>query len=511
MLLQQYFLFLHRETFEHITREGKGVGLYENTRRIGFKQNWLKLIASKGYYLDAEGRLRSKAAPMPEGIPKDIFVDKIERHRTAISRQTLSSPLQILVRHGYLDGDYSILDYGCGKGDDLRELEAHGLDVEGWDPVYSPNGKLEAKDIVNLGFVLNVIEDRAERDETLKKAYSYADTFLIASVMVAGESFYEKYTAHKDGVITSINTFQKYYSQAEFARYLEDTLDTNAVAVGQGIFIIFKDKQEEQRFLLERQSIKRDWRQLTQRQKVPATVDVNKLYERHKVLFDDFWETTLNLGRVPANSEFEFSEQLRRVAGSHKKALGVLTEIHGPELFKKAKRMRKNDLTVYFALGLFGRRKAYTAMPESLKRDVKAFFGLYTEAMTYAKEKLFSVGNPELIEMRSVESHQKLKTGQLKDGHSWTFHRSYLNDLPAELRIYVGCAAQLFGDIDAFDLIKIHFISGKVSLLRYDNWNKASPLLLERTKIRLRDQEVDVFIYGDRYAAEPLSDKAIFM
>ena len=326
-------------------------------------------------------------------------------------------------------------------------------------------------------------------------------------------TIYEKFAPYKDGVITSINTFQKYYSQAEFSRYLEDTLDTNAIAVGQGIFIVFKDKKEEQRFLLERQFVRRNWQQLSERksQQRPPAVKATTLYERHQVLFDDFWETTLNLGRIPANSEFEFSEQLRRIIGSHKKALDALTEIHGPELLSEAERMRKNDLTVYFALGLFGKRKTYAYMPESLKRDIKTFFGTYIDAIGHTKEKLFSVGNPQLIEARSVTSYQALKTGQLNEGHSWIFHRTYLNDLPEELRIYVGCAAQLFGDIDEFDLIKIHFTSSKVSLMRYDDWSKEEPLLLERVKVRLRDQDVDVFTYGDRYESTPVEDKSLYL
>ena len=98
--------------------------------------------------------------------------------------------MQTLARHGYLDGQYSIFDYGCGKGDDLRELEAHGLDVAGWDPNFHPEAELIAAEIVNLGFVLNVIEDREERDETLKTAWSLAEQFLVISVMVAGESSY---------------------------------------------------------------------------------------------------------------------------------------------------------------------------------------------------------------------------------------------------------------------------------------------------------------------------------
>ena len=178
--------YTHRQAFEGITQEGEAAGLYENTRRIGFKQNWLKLIASKGYYLDAEGRLHSRAEAVTDPSSANMRVVEVERHKTAINRPQLSAPLQVLARHSFLDGDHSILDYGCGKGDDLRELEAHGLDAEGWDPVYKPDGKLETKDIVNLGFVLNVIEDRAERDETLKAAYSYAKSFLITSVDGSG-------------------------------------------------------------------------------------------------------------------------------------------------------------------------------------------------------------------------------------------------------------------------------------------------------------------------------------
>ena len=46
----------------------------------------------------------------------------------------------------------------------------------------------------------------------------------------------------------------------------------------------------------------------------------------HKALFEHFWETTLELGRIPANSEFEDSERLRRVVGSHKKAFDSMFE-----------------------------------------------------------------------------------------------------------------------------------------------------------------------------------------
>ncbi len=509
-----------REHFSQLTQEGEAIGLYENTRRIGFKQEWLKLIASKGYFLDEKGHLKTKdnesCTVTSSQIKRDntitndnLFTGEVERHRTAINRHKLSSPMKTLAKHGYLDRSYSLLDYGCGKGDDLRELELHGLDCEGWDPAYRPEGKLSSKDIVNLGFVLNVIEDREERDDTLKTAWGYAQNLLIVSVMVAGRSTTERFTPYKDGVITSINTFQKYYSQTEIANYIEVVLNETPIAVGQGVFIVFKDKTEEQRFLLERQFIKRNWQQKSK--PITYTKGLSRShYEKHKVLFDDFWQTTLDLGRMPTNSEFEYSEQLRRVAGSHKKALDLLKGLHSPELFKEAETVRYNDLLIYFALGLFRKRRAYAHMPESLKRDIKAFFGTYTDAITLAKEKLFSIGNPSIIEGKSLEAYAKVKSGSLSEGHSWTFHHSLLKELPVELRIYVGCAAQLFGDIDEFDLIKVHFTSGKVTLLKYDDWNKDAPLLTERVKIHLRDQDIDFFYYGGKYDSQPLGNKEIF-
>ena len=40
------------------------------------------------------------------------------------------------------------------------------------------------------------------------------------------------------------------------------------------------------------------------------------------------------------------------------------------------------------------------------------------------------------------------------------------------LRVYVGCATQLYGDVEGVDLIKIHMTSGKVSLMKYDDFRR---------------------------------------
>ena len=500
------------DEFCSLTQEGESVGLYKNTRTIGFKKSWERLISSKGYFLDKTGRLRLKFdTPKPSSTDLSEIAE-IERHKTAIDRNQLSAPMKLLARHGYLDGDNNILDYGCGKGDDLTELESHGLDCIGWDPVYRPDSDLLPSDIVNLGFVLNVIEDRDERSATLKKAWDYTNKLLVVSVMVAGESVIRQYEPYKDGVITSINTFQKYYSQSEIKSYLETILDENAIAIGQGIFIVFKDKVEEQTFLLERQHVKRDWKQYTVRENRSKSRTLSSsTIEKNKEIFDDFWNTTLDLGRVPANNEFEHSEEMRRIAGSHARAFQALCHYYGEALFNAAQKARKNDLLVYFALGLFGKRQAYSQMPDGLRRDIKSFFKSITSALQEAREILFSVGSPEVIQEACVAAQKQIKCGEYTEGHSFTFHKDFLNDLPPTLRIYVGCALQLYGDIEEMHLIKAHIRSGKVSLMRYKDWEAEVPLLIERIKIKLRELDIDFFDYVGNYEPTPLENKNVFL
>jgi len=499
------------EHFKAITAEGEAIGLYSNPRTIGFKKNWARLISSKGYFLDEAGRLNPLADQKTEN-PADTFEGVVERHRTAIDRNQLSAPMQALARHNYLSGDYSLLDYGCGKGDDLRELEAHGLDCSGWDPVHNPEGCLANSDIVNLGFVLNVIEDREERTETLKRAWDYSDQLLAVSVMIAGDRFIEQFQPYKDGIITSRNTFQKYYSQGEIRSYIETSLEESAIAVGQGIFLVFKDKIQEQNFLIERQHVQRSWKQKTLREIKRKEPSLKKdIIDKNIELFTDFWKTSLELGRIPANSEFEFSDQIRRIAGSHNKAHQALITHFGLELFEEASEKRREDLLVYFALGLFEKRKVQSKMPDSLKRDIKAFFDSYKSVIDEARALLFSVGENETISKACNKAYETLQCGHMMEGHSYTFHKDYLGDIPPELRVYIGCATQLYGDLEEIQLIKAHMRSGKVSLMGYKHWDSETPLLIERIKIKLRELDIDFFDYVGDYTPPPLEGRDIYL
>jgi len=494
------------DEFISITQEGEAAGLYENSRIIGFKKSWERVIHQNGYAL-VDGRLFRLSA-----LPQSTMADnKIDRHKTAIQRQSLSAPVKALAKHNYLNGEYTLFDYGCGLGDDLRELEAHGIDAAGWDPTHRPEVDRFTCDLVNIGFVINVIEDREERIEAVQLAFELAEKLLVVSAMIAGDAHIQKFTPYKDGVITSLNTFQKYFSQSELQGFIENTLDENAIAVGPGIFFVFKDKLEEQLFLASRQTRHHNWKQITTR----ATSSKEKfklVYVEHEALFKDFWQTCLTLGRIPANDEFSESDKIKQFTGSHHKVFTLLDNLFEDNEFAQSEQYRKEDLLAYFALSQFEKRKPYIQLPDKLQRDVKAFFGNYNTAIEISRELLYSISNTELIIENCLKAYEILPASVLLNNHSLIFHKDFIELLPALLRVYVGCGNQLFGDLDEIQLIKIHFHSGKVSFMEYENFDDLPlPLLKGRAKVKLAQQNIDFFDTSDEYVPQPLYFKSNYL
>ena len=101
------------------TAMAENIGLFDDVSTIGFRLNWSRLIRSKGYNLVGDefhpiGNVSSSAADLEGGE----FNETIQRHLTALSRTSLSAPIQMLVRHGLLGVGVTFFDYGCGRGDE---------------------------------------------------------------------------------------------------------------------------------------------------------------------------------------------------------------------------------------------------------------------------------------------------------------------------------------------------------------------------------------------------------
>src|SRR5262245_17674336 len=103
------------------------------------------------------------------------------RHRTALQRRDLSRPIRRAFDAGPMTRETEVVGYGCAYGDDLRGLHSRGIRCTGWDPIHYPRGQRKPADVVNLGYVINVIENAEERAATLREAWALTGKVLTVS------------------------------------------------------------------------------------------------------------------------------------------------------------------------------------------------------------------------------------------------------------------------------------------------------------------------------------------
>jgi DNA phosphorothioation-associated putative methyltransferase len=497
-----------RKRFSDLTKEAETIGLFDDSSRIGFIQEWEALLRNQGYQVIGHELVPvGNAETFDTVAEKDLENALVQRHLTALSRTNLSAPMQTLARFGYLDGSKTIFDYGCGRGSDISFLAENNVQVAGWDPYYATHNLKQTADIVNLGFVINVIEDRQERDEALQGAFDLANEWLMISAMLE-HSNTGSGKPYADGVLTSRNTFQKYFSQGELAQYIEVILGVEPLPVAPGIFYAFKDSNAEQRFSTQRVAkrrspIRRAWKPLTPEEHAARQAQrQQQKYEANAELLDKLWERWLDLGREPKLKEIPFLEDIRSQVGSFPAALKLIQNQKGPEgmaALDAANKNRIDDLSVYFAKLRFRSRKPPRPMEPSLKEDIKHFFGTVDNALAHGEDLLLSIFDKEVIN-KSCELASELGLGWLIDGHSLQLHTSLVSQLSPALRTYVYCATSLYGDVVTADLIKIHIRSGKLTLMSFDDFeNKPLPRMIERVKINLMNQRLDFFDYVDHF------------
>ncbi len=154
------------------------------------------------------------------------------RWKTAIRRPKLSLPMRNALESGKLPTAGNWLDIGCGHGEDVERLPGH-YDAIGFDPYYRPKFELldSTYPITSLLYVLNVIECDKDRDRTLQLAFSLCTKALVVAVR----------TDKKESGITSIGTFQKYYTRKEFISYVQSQCPNGRVIdIGSGHIIVLR-------------------------------------------------------------------------------------------------------------------------------------------------------------------------------------------------------------------------------------------------------------------------------
>lgn len=478
-----------RARFARLTGTLEDYGAFEQpSHMIGQRLHWEGVLSSLGLKLENhEVVIGSKEI----GLEGGVLGVGIARHRTAISRSRLSSPMRALAQWGFLDGSPTVLDYGCGRGDDVRTLRAAGVRATGWDPHFVPEAPREPAEVVNLGFVLNVIEDSEDRAEALRAAYRLAKRVLAVAVMPAGKG---AGTDYGDGVLTTRRTFQKYFGQTELRAYVAQILGREPVMVGPGLVFVFRSDEEEQEYLARRQ--RRAAQIIDDRFELPLPSKGSKTgssstYARHQDLLDAFWCAALELGRLPEPDEFERADELRVALGSPRRAYAALPHPEKQARLVHAAERRSEDMLVYLALNLFDRRASLRSLPLSVQRDIRAFFGSHKVGLEHAQAALVAVGDQTVIAAAAAAGAAR-GDGVLdaSDG-DYTFHVALLERQPVPLRILLGCAERLEPLPTDVDLVKVHGSGDRVSYLAFDSFqDRALPTLVRRTVIDLRRRRV---------------------
>lgn len=390
----------------------------------------------------------------PPALGVDLFA---LRGRTAMTRTDLSRPVSQVLSDGVLTSARSFFDYGCGRGGDVRRLRGLGYAVGGWDPVFAPDHSLVPSDVVNLGYVINVIESPEERAETLRRAWELAKTVLVVAARLDLEARGVLARPAADGVVTSRGTFQKFYTQHELKTWLESVLGLSAHAAAPGIFYIFRDPADAE-------SLRS--RQVRRPAALPRRTVSELLYEKHSDLLQQLGEFLEERGRLPDPAELDRAQELIEAFGSVRQAFRVLCRATGRSDWSAEAARARDNLLVYLALAAFDGRPRMGALPLDLQRDIKELFGSYKVASAQADELLFSLASAD----RLAQVLKELPAGKILPDSLYV-HSSALPSLPPFLRVYEGCARALAGTVPS-TIVKLHRQQRKVSYLFYPDFEK---------------------------------------
>ena len=460
------------QTFAELTQQEVALGLLDNSRHIGTLQEWTRLLLQQGVFT-VEHRV---ACPIDSPVAGKQTI-LIERHKAALKRSELSRPVRIALEADLFKEGTTFFDYGCGCGEDVKQIASQGYSSSGWDPYYRPDAELEAADIVNLGYIINVIEDIAERRQALIRAWELTRRVLIVSAQVLVDDRRRGLVAYGDGIVTNRNTFQKYYEQEELKLYIEQVLEVESIPAGLGIYVVFRDEAEAESFRASRL-----YSSLTT-PKIQAQV---KNFEDYRELLTPLMDFYTRRGRLPVKGELSSEAAIKEEFRSYQRAFKVILQATSHQEWEAIAEQRRQDLLVYLALGKFSGRPTIRKLAPDIKADVKALFGSYKQACTIADLLLVHVGDLTKIANLCKSSN----IGKQLNG-AIAVHISALEKLPPLLRLYEGCASRNFYRLENANIVKLYYNKPKITYLVYPEFDtQAHPSLQATMEVDLHNLSV---------------------
>jgi hypothetical protein len=438
----------------------------------------------------------------------------------------LSRPMQHAYDDGLISDDVSIFDYGCGRGDDIRTLTNLGFNAAGWDPAHAPDNQQLESDLVNLGYVVNVIEDTRERADALRSAWELTRSVLVVSARLTWDPDAASGKPFGDGRITSSGTFQKYFAPEELKQWVEAVVDQPAITAAPGVLYVFRDSGLAQRllarnsratsrpkqgiaellYLLRADLLRPVEKFVSEHRRLPNPTDIAESTEvieafgslraaftiirkatgpahwadidlgqrkRSEQRFDEHLDELQPLidfvserGRLPRAGELANEGELEEIFGSTRGAFSLIRRVTGPQRWTDVEEEARENFLVYVALSAFGGRPRFGDLPGDLQHDAKDLYGSYSAASEAADRLLYSIADLDAIN----DAIQSSPFGKLTPEALYV-HADYVNELPALLRVYDGAARQITGDVDDATIIKFNRIKPQVSYLVYRNFD----------------------------------------
>lgn len=472
--------------FQWLTQQEDQLGLLQQGRGIGFRKAWQQRLTAQQLEVHGHG-LACPLAATNDTTP-GLMPPKIQRHKAAIARVRVSKPVRLAVEAELFPPGSSYFDYGCGRGSDIDYIRRLGHESSGWDPHYRPDAARTPADVVNLGYVLNVIENASERRDTLIRAWELTQRVLIVAAQVLVDDRSQG-IVYGDGIITSRSTFQKYYEQEELKTYIDQVLDVDAVPMALGIYVVFRDEAQAESFRASR---------FRSRIRAPRICLRVSQFERHKELLQPLMAFYAERGRLPAADEVAahgcsaVSEEL----GSLRRAFNLVLQATNRSEWEAIAETRRQDLMVYLALSHFGRRPQFKHLTLVVQHDIKALFGSYKQACTAADLMLMSLGHGEALTQRCRQS----PIGQQRPNSLWV-HVSAIEQLDPLLRLYEGCASRTIGRLEEATVVKFHIGTPRITYLAIPGFDSdPHPALHTGMQIDLQDLRVR---YRDYDLANP--------
>lgn len=423
---------------------------------------------------------------------------KVQRHLTAIQRNQLSRPVLVALRDEMLTKSDSFFDYGCGRGQDLEYLGEMGFKASGWDPAHAPASLKSKADIVNLGYVINVIEDPKERAQVLKEAFKLAKKALIVSAMI-GFRDRGRSEVHNDGVLTQRGTFQKYFEQDELEKFISTALKRDAYPAALGVFYVFAQSELEESYC---QSLARE----------ASLQETGSAASAVRVQPDDLAAIAARvLGdrQLPAPSEMPDQSLALGILASSDDWLARLSANIQKEDIATLRRERREAILLKISTSFYGPEGGARLSDLSLtdRADVRAVFGSMARAQREVERYLRST-------LRQLESECRgWGLGKLTPS-SLYLHVSLTPKLPFNLRLVCDCARELAGESLTGDenILKINFKTSGVSFATYRDFeSEPHPALARALRVDFATSTVSGRDYAESASPPILHRKELFV